>query len=218
MLALDFDKKNPTRHEKCTNKPSTDRDGRNLAFRCSIGVLYVQINLLCDALSVYSRAIRINPHISEVCFDLGSLHESCNNRISDVIDTYARASELNPCNPAMISQRLQLLKWLKLQADSARTSRHPSNCICECYRPATYTPLLLQSLTSHRSAFSTDSRGPSNEITLPPPFHHKLESAAHLWGHLEAALHLQSLSMRDGTCPRILLWRRSIVLVHRHER
>lgn len=47
------------------------RDGRNPAFWCSIGVLYFQINQYRDALDAYSRAIRINPYISEVWFDLG---------------------------------------------------------------------------------------------------------------------------------------------------
>ncbi|KAG1836155.1 hypothetical protein F4604DRAFT_1943578 [Suillus subluteus] len=60
-------------------------------------------------LDAYSRAIRINPYISEVWFDLGSLYESCNNQISDTIDAYAHASELDPGNH-VISQRLQLLK------------------------------------------------------------------------------------------------------------
>ena len=85
------------------------RDGRNPTFWCSIGVLYFQINQYRDALDAYSRAIRINPYISEVWFDLGSLYESCNNQISDAIDAYARAAELDPSNVA-IAQRLALLK------------------------------------------------------------------------------------------------------------
>ncbi|KAJ7825679.1 hypothetical protein B0H13DRAFT_2374846 [Mycena leptocephala] len=55
---------------------------RNPTFWCSIGVLYFQINKYRDALDAYSRAIRINPYLSEVWFDLGSLYESCNNQIS----------------------------------------------------------------------------------------------------------------------------------------
>ena len=42
------------------------RDGRNPNFWCSIGVLYFQINQYRDALDAYSRAIRLNPYISEV--------------------------------------------------------------------------------------------------------------------------------------------------------
>jgi cytochrome c-type biogenesis protein CcmH/NrfG len=44
------------------------RDGRNPTFWCSIGVLYYQINQFRDALDAYSRAIRLNPYISEVWY------------------------------------------------------------------------------------------------------------------------------------------------------
>ena len=49
------------------------RDGRNPTFWCSIEVLYYQINQYRDALDAYSRAIRLNPYISEVWYDLGTL-------------------------------------------------------------------------------------------------------------------------------------------------
>jgi tetratricopeptide (TPR) repeat protein len=49
------------------------RDGKNPTFWCSIGVLYYQINQYRDALDAYSRAIRLNPYISEVWYDLGTL-------------------------------------------------------------------------------------------------------------------------------------------------
>jgi len=150
------------------------RDGRNPTFWCSIGVLYFQINQYRDALDAYSRAIRINPYISEVWFDLGSLYESCNNQISDAIDAYARASELDPSNPA-ISQRLQLLKTAQatggqLPAAPGPQDVHPTAYASAVVPPHTLTgpPLLLQS-SSHRPVFRTDSRGPSNEIALPPP-------------------------------------------------
>ena len=52
------------------------RDGRNPTFWCSIGVLYYQINQYRDALDAYSRAIRLNPTISEVWYDLGTLVSS----------------------------------------------------------------------------------------------------------------------------------------------
>jgi len=53
------------------------------------------------------HAIRINitSYISEVWVDLGSLHESWDNQLSEAIDAYARADPV-------ISQRLQLLKKL----------------------------------------------------------------------------------------------------------
>jgi len=54
------------------------RDGRNPIFWCSIGVLYYQISQHRDALDAYTRAIRLNPYISEVWYDLGTLYESCN--------------------------------------------------------------------------------------------------------------------------------------------
>ncbi|KAK9764594.1 glucose repression mediator protein [Basidiobolus ranarum] len=85
------------------------RDGRNPTFWCSIGVLYYQIHQYRDALDAYSRAIRLNPYISEVWYDLGTLYESCNNQINDAIDAYQRAAELDPNNPH-IKQRLLLLR------------------------------------------------------------------------------------------------------------
>ena len=151
------------------------RDGRNPTFWCSIGVLYFQINQFRDALDAYSRAIRINPYISEVWFDLGSLYESCNNQISDAIDAYARASELDPSNPA-ISQRLQLLKTAQATGGQLPSAPGPQDVHPTAYASAvvpphglTGPPLLLQS-SNHRPVFRTDSRGPShNEIALPPP-------------------------------------------------
>jgi tetratricopeptide (TPR) repeat protein len=60
-------------------------------------------------LDAYGRAIRLNPYISEVWYDLGTLYESCNNQTSDAIDAYSRALELDPSN-AQISTRLSALK------------------------------------------------------------------------------------------------------------
>ncbi|KAG9089800.1 hypothetical protein FRC06_001389 [Ceratobasidium sp. 370] len=47
--------------------------------------------------------------IARPCFDLGSLYKSCNNQISDAIDIYARAAELDPGNPH-ITQCLNFLR------------------------------------------------------------------------------------------------------------
>ena len=150
------------------------RDGRNPTFWCSIGVLYFQINQFRDALDAYSRAIRINPYISEVWFDLGSLYESCNNQITDAIDAYARAYELDPSNLA-IGQRLQLLRNAQatggqLPAAPGPQDVHPTAYASSVVPPPGLSgpPLLLQS-TTHRPPFRTDSRGPPNEISLPPP-------------------------------------------------
>ncbi|KAL0945563.1 hypothetical protein HGRIS_014724 [Hohenbuehelia grisea] len=150
------------------------RDGRNPTFWCSIGVLYFQINQFRDALDAYSRAIRINPYISEVWFDLGSLYESCNNQISDAIDAYARASELDPSN-VVISQRLQLLKNAQATGGQLPAAPGPQDVHPTAYASAvvpppglTGPPLLLQA-TLQRPSFRTESRGPANDISLPPP-------------------------------------------------
>ena len=148
------------------------RDGRNPTFWCSIGVLYFQINQFRDALDAYSRAIRINPYISEVWFDLGSLYESCNNQITDAIDAYARAYELDPSNLA-IGQRLQLLRNAQATGGQLPAAPGPQDVHPTAYASAVMPPpglsgppLLLQST---RPPFRADSRGPPNEISLPPP-------------------------------------------------
>jgi general transcriptional corepressor CYC8 len=61
-----------------------------------------------DALDAYRRAIRLNPYLSEVWYDLGTLYESC-NQISDSLDAYQRAAELDPGNKH-IQQRLNALR------------------------------------------------------------------------------------------------------------
>ena len=104
------------------------RDGRNPTFWCSIGVLYYQINQYRDALDAYSRAIRLNPYISEVWFNLGSLYESCNNQVTDAIDAYSRAAELDQ-NNTVIKTRLALLKngsTAPLPAPPGPIDVHPS--------------------------------------------------------------------------------------------
>ncbi|KAF9529472.1 hypothetical protein CPB83DRAFT_790062 [Crepidotus variabilis] len=149
------------------------RDGRNPTFWCSIGVLYFQINQFRDALDAYSRAIRINPYISEVWFDLGSLYESCNNQITDAIDAYARAAELDPSNAA-IAQRLQLLRNAQATGSQLPAAPGPQDVHPTAYASAVVPPpanlngppLMLQ--PAHRPPFRSESRGPSNEIALPP--------------------------------------------------
>jgi tetratricopeptide (TPR) repeat protein len=88
------------------------RDGRNPTFWCSIGVLYYKINQFPDALDAYGRAIRLNPYISEVWYDLGTLYESCENQVSDALDAYTKALELDP-NNNVIKTRLEALKALR---------------------------------------------------------------------------------------------------------
>ncbi|KAG1829880.1 hypothetical protein EV424DRAFT_1585852 [Suillus variegatus] len=114
-------------------------DGRNPTFWCSIGVLYFQINQFHDALDACSRAIHINCYISKVWFDLGSLYESCNNQISDAIDAYARASELNPGNH-VISQCLQLLKNAQATGGQLPAAPGPQDVHPTAYASAVVPP------------------------------------------------------------------------------
>jgi len=65
------------------------RDSRNPTFWCSIGVLYSQIDQFRDALNAYPYTMHINPCISEVWFDLGSLYKSCNNQVIGTLGAYA---------------------------------------------------------------------------------------------------------------------------------
>ena len=149
------------------------RDGRNPTFWCSIGVLYFQINQFRDALDAYSRAIRINPYISEVWFDLGSLYESCNNQITDAIDAYARAAELDPGNVA-IAQRLQLLRNAQATGGQLPAAPGPQDVHPTAYASSVVPPLanlngppLMLQPNNHRQ-FRSDSRGPPNDVVMPP--------------------------------------------------
>ncbi|KAG1889209.1 TPR-like protein [Suillus subluteus] len=129
-----------------------------------------QINQFRDALDAYSRAIRINPYISEVWFDLGSLYESCNNQISDAIDAYARASELDPGNH-VISQRLQLLKNAQATGGQLPAAPGPQDVHPTAYASAVVPPLLLQSTSTRPPIFRPQSNGPpsGDNLHLPPP-------------------------------------------------
>lgn len=83
------------------------RDGRNPTFWCSIGVLYYQINQYRDALDAYSRAIRLNPYISEVWYDLGTLVR--------YLSHFGAGLELTSfsTNPAIIKPRMLLMRMLE---------------------------------------------------------------------------------------------------------
>jgi len=65
-------------------------------------------------LDAYHKAIQLNPNISEVWFNLGTLYEKCNNQIKDAIDAYQKALELNP-NEIMFKQRTQQLRKIQAQ-------------------------------------------------------------------------------------------------------
>nr|CAG8488202.1 3591_t:CDS:10 [Entrophospora candida] len=132
------------------------RDGRNPTFWCSIGHR--------DALDAYSRAIRLNPYISEVWYDLGTLYESCNNQTNDAIDAYQRAAELDP-NNAHIKQRLQILRnQQQIQGGSNTSGSQPSSAaqMAQDINPQAY----------HQQ----QPNGPpppsfSSQQTPPPPHH-----------------------------------------------
>jgi tetratricopeptide (TPR) repeat protein len=85
-------------------------DGHNPSIWNVVGELYFQINQFHDAWDTYSHGVHISPYISELWFNLGKLYENLGNpiHISDVVDTYSHARELEPSN-LVILQRLKLL-------------------------------------------------------------------------------------------------------------
>ncbi|CAH1757017.1 7292_t:CDS:10 [Entrophospora sp. SA101] len=110
------------------------------------------------------RAIRLNPYISEVWYDLGTLYESCNNQTNDAIDAYQRAAELDP-NNAHIKQRLQILRnQQQIQGGSNTSGSQPSSAaqMAQDINPQAY----------HQQ----QPNGPpppsfSSQQTPPPPHH-----------------------------------------------
>ncbi|KAF6765927.1 TPR-containing protein Mql1 [Ephemerocybe angulata] len=114
-----------------------------------------------------------SPYISEVWFDLGCLYESCNNQITDAIDAYARASELDPANPrhhpAPATPEAGTGRWWPASL-LRRVPRmfHPTAYASAVVPPPGLNgPLMLHG--GNRNAMRADSRGPSsNEISLPP--------------------------------------------------
>ena len=104
-----------------------------------VAILYFQINQFQDALDTYSCAIWINPYISEVWFDLGSLYESCNNQITNAIDAYACAYELDPNNLA-ISQRLQLLRNVQATGKQLLAALSPQDIHPTAYASSVVPP------------------------------------------------------------------------------
>ena len=106
------------------------RDGRNPTFWCSIGVLYYQINQYRDALDAYSRAIRLNPYISEVWYDLGTL-VSC--------ATVVLFAVLTPCpstSPATTRLTMPSTPISALPSSTPPTSTSSTACsFCAAARP-----------------------------------------------------------------------------------
>ncbi|KAG8972476.1 Lysine-specific demethylase 6A, partial [Tulasnella sp. 427] len=114
-----------------------------------------------DALDAYSRAIRINPYIPEVWFDLGSLYESCNNQISDAIDAYARAADLDP-NNQVIKSRLRLLKDVQANGGAMPAAPGPQDMHPTAYASGHGPPSMLM----------TGGSGPPASSSQQQPQHH----------------------------------------------
>lgn len=100
------------------------RDGRNPTFWCSIGVLYYQINQYRDALDAYSRAIRLNPYISEVWYDLGTL--------VGAISHFKKSHESNDLHSTNHATIKRLMHWmptpgLLILTQATCTSKHVCN-------------------------------------------------------------------------------------------
>lgn len=132
-------------------------------------MLYYNINQYRDALDAYSRAIRINPYISEVWFDLGSLYESCNNQIADAIDAYARASDLDQ-NNVLIKQRLELLRNAQRTGGSLPAAPGPQDVHPTAY--ATVGPPTL--LSGHAQSPAVNARHPHHMDSRGGPMHDSL--------------------------------------------
>ena len=84
-------------------------------------MLYYQINQFRDALDAYSRAIRLDPFLPEVWYNLGALYEGCHNQLGDAIDAYVRASEMDPTNEN-VKTRLALLREQQLRESSGHAA------------------------------------------------------------------------------------------------
>lgn len=124
------------------------RDGRNPTFWCSIGVLYYQINQYRDALDAYSRAIRLNPYISEVWYDLGTLVRllvrgsiTCTPRLTPTFSTSLATTRLQ--------MRLMPISVQQTWTPATFTSRHACNFFVTMVSPLacpTSNTLLLRKM------------------------------------------------------------------------
>jgi glucose repression mediator protein len=113
-------------------------------------------------LDAYSRAIRLNPFISEVWYDLGTLYESCNNQINDALDAYQRAAELDPTNPH-IKQRLQMLRTQQVQGGQTGTAPIPQDVNPQSYQQLNGPPPML----GNPPTFAQPTPGPQGPPGMP---------------------------------------------------
>lgn len=163
---------------------AVQRDGENSILWCSIGALYIQVKQYYGALQAYSRALEINPYISEAWLGVGSLYERCDNQISDAIAAYTRASVLDPGN-VMISKRLELLKTatggqipVASEPQDRRAHHHPPGLATSAGSPLV-GPLDLEQPLSISTTFLTTAMTPrllsggvnenNSQVALQPP-------------------------------------------------
>ncbi|KAG8680716.1 Lysine-specific demethylase 6A, partial [Ceratobasidium sp. 423] len=158
--------------------------GCNPTFWCSTGGLYYIINKFRDAPGTYSRAIRINPYITKVSFDLGSPYESCNNQISGAIDAYARTVE-----PGFALRNTG--QWWRTPCCAG----YPSNCLCWWWTDETRLPSPSPSPSPLLRPSPTPMSMPSPSLGSPPS-HLRLLSRVNF---PEPVQHPDSLPARDPT-------------------
>ena len=154
------------------------RDSRNSNFWCSIGVLYWEINQFRDALDAYTRAIRLNPYIPEIWFNLGTLYEACNNQIQDAIDAYNRAYELDN-SYTIVAERLATLKRnLETGRNDGGPPPRPSDIDPQRYEDFLQAQVNQQSMAQLQGMTGTQQAPsqwgpPSGGASAPPPSHQR---------------------------------------------
>jgi len=148
------------------------RDGKNPAYWCSIGVLYYNINQFHDSLDAYSRAIRINPYLSEIWFNLGALYESCNDQMADAVDAYQRTLQLDSSNTA-VAQRLEEIRQHQTRGVPLGPPPAPADI-----SPTSASWAIASNTAAASAPAGMSSGGPSQAPTPPqpqpmaPPQHH----------------------------------------------
>ena len=75
----------------------------------SICMLTLTLCFCSQALDAYSKAIRFNPHMAAVWYNLGTLYESC-RQIPDAQDAYKEANKLEPERQCIIERLRGVVK------------------------------------------------------------------------------------------------------------
>ncbi|CAG8798538.1 4589_t:CDS:2, partial [Gigaspora rosea] len=144
---------------KSLESDGTDAQSWYLLGRCYMA--QQKYNKAYEAYQQAVRAIRLNPYISEVWYDLGTLYESCNNQINDALDAYQRAAELDPSNPH-IKQRLQMLR--SQQAGGQTSAPIPQDVNPQAYQSTNGPPTMLGGNTP---TFAQPTPGPPGPPGMP---------------------------------------------------